>query len=98
MGVPKCADAEAQGLEVSLYTTNEPNWSFIEKRCPGARAAWDRDVGLPDNNFTIGVTGGAPTYPLRAVAHTRNWSSGPAEERRRFEYLVTEKAWRQTHP
>ena len=91
--MPARGDAKGEGAEVSAS-----NWSFIEKRCPGAHAAWSRDVGLPENSFTFGVTGGDRAYPLRAVANTRDWSSVPAEERRRFEYLHTEKTWRQTHP
>lgn len=46
---------------------SEPNWGFIEKHAPGARAAWTREVGL--KAATIGVTG----KPLRAVA----WVLGP---------------------
>ena len=98
LGMSPRADAKAKRSEVNYRYTNAPDWRFIEKRCPGARAAWKRDVGLPDDNFTIGITGGAPTYPLRAIAYTRDWSGTPAEERMRFEYLLAEKTWRQTHP
>lgn len=76
----------------------ETDWAFVEKHCPGARDAWARDVGLPDADYTIGVSGGHPTYPRRAVAMRRDWTSVPVPERKRFEYLLSEKTWRQTLP
>lgn len=40
------------------------SWPFIEKRAPGAQAAWERDVGTSTDEYIIGLTG----KPLRAVA------------------------------
>ena len=105
LGVPARANAEGKGTEVRrrynrvpYLATRMPSWSFIDKHCPGASATWERDVGLPADDFTIGITGGGPTYPQRVVATTRDWTSVPVEDRKRFEYLLTEKLWRQTHP
>ncbi len=38
-------------------------WDWVEKKLPGARAAWERDVRLPIAEFGIGTTG-APTYAI----------------------------------
>jgi hypothetical protein len=74
---------------------NTPDWHFVEKHCPGALTAWKRDVGLPDADFMIGVTGGSANYPLRAIASPRDWSSVSAARRKCYEYLLTDKTWRQ---
>lgn len=84
--------------------SGEPDWKFIEKRAPGARAAWPSD--LPDREFTVGLTGS----PLRAQAtdkvHYRMMESGrtveesfaPTVECRCLVYDQASREWkRRTH-
>lgn len=80
-----------------LYSARKrAGFRFIETHVPGAMKAWDRDVGLPMDEFTFGITGGSAKYPLRAVAHSRGWFDDPPD-RRRYECLAAEKTWRPTH-
>lgn len=59
-----------------------PAWDFIDKHCPGAHAAWMRDLGLPDREFIVGITG----KPSRAVAWSKDWFTLPELLRQSFVY------------
>lgn len=74
-----------------------PSWIFLERFVPGAQEAWERDVQLPGEDFTIGVTGKVGST-LHAIAFSKEWSSLPPEQRKRFEYHPYDKTWKQTHP
>ena len=70
-----------------------PDWKFLEKRAPGIRAAWKRDVALPEIDFTIGVTGDRKAGTYRAVACSRAWSKLPEGDRKYFVFDLTTRTW-----
>jgi len=64
-------------------------WRFIEKKCPGARAAWARDVGLPENQFQMGISG----KPFYCSATERDWFANPQSQRRQFKRDPATGVW-----
>lgn len=82
--------ASGKRSRASYKSIEGPAWDFIDKHCPGAHGAWKRDVGLPDHEFTIGVTG----RPMRAVAWSKDWTALPELLRKHFTYNGTDRAWR----
>lgn len=63
-----------------------PDWKFLLKYFPDAFKAWKRDVGLPDQEFTIGVSGSRKNGTLRLSASDRDWYARHPKDRRMFAY------------
>lgn len=80
-----------------------PDWKFLAKHLgPEVRAAWDRDVGLPDRDFIIGYSGSRLRKkgyrPLTGAAHSAGWSHLAPEQRKHFTYDPEAKRWTTTPP
>lgn len=63
-----------------------PSWKFIARSFPDAQAAWERDVGLPDIEFTIGISGDKKLGTFHAIASDRDWYARHPRDRRIFVY------------